>query len=143
MSIEQGEILISNASCILTMDDRRRELSGEDILIRAGRIVAIGPDLRAPKNAARINAQGCLVTSLLPGLVCNRLVAPSGGAPVARVHGVDHRIGSGDVPTALTHSPSPPNHNFSQVCVVMSLALRMGGNHLVVSNGRVPIAPAH
>ncbi|MGE4325729.1 MAG: amidohydrolase family protein, partial [Pseudodonghicola sp.] len=59
------EILIRNALAILTMDDARRELAGEDILIRDGVIAAIGPDLLAPGTAV-IEASGCVVT---PGLV--------------------------------------------------------------------------
>ncbi len=60
------EIIIKNADCILTMDDDRRELSGDDILIRGGRIAEIGANLNASEGAEQINAQGCLVT---PGLV--------------------------------------------------------------------------
>jgi len=60
------EIIIKNAACILTMDDDRRELSGDDILIRGGRIAEIGTNLNASEGADHINAQGCLVT---PGLV--------------------------------------------------------------------------
>jgi len=59
------DILIRNAFAILTMDDSRRELAGEDILIRDGVIAAIGPDLPAPR-AEVIEASGCVVT---PGLV--------------------------------------------------------------------------
>ncbi|MCV6585311.1 MAG: amidohydrolase family protein, partial [Marinibacterium sp.] len=47
------------------MDDERRELPGTDVLIRDGRIAAIGPDLHAPE-AEVILARGCVVT---PGLV--------------------------------------------------------------------------
>ncbi|XDA97560.1 8-oxoguanine deaminase [Sulfitobacter sp. LCG007] len=58
------EVLIRGAELILTMDDMRRELTGEDILIRDGTIAAIGPALSTTGEVIR--AQGCLVT---PGLV--------------------------------------------------------------------------
>jgi cytosine/adenosine deaminase-related metal-dependent hydrolase len=48
------------------MDDARRELSNQDILIRNGVIVEIGSDLPVPEGAKVVQAQGCLVT---PGLV--------------------------------------------------------------------------
>ncbi len=54
---------ITGADAILTMDDDRRELSGEDILVRDGAIVAIGRDLAADET---LDARGCVVT---PGLV--------------------------------------------------------------------------
>ncbi|WP_417677321.1 8-oxoguanine deaminase [Pseudodonghicola sp.] len=59
------EILIRNALAILTMDDARRELAGEDILIRDGVIAALGRGLSA-EGAEVIEASGCVVT---PGLV--------------------------------------------------------------------------
>ena len=58
--------LLRRADTILTMDDARRELSGEDILIRDGVIAAIGPALPAPEGAQVVDVAGCLVT---PGLV--------------------------------------------------------------------------
>ncbi|MDK3018133.1 8-oxoguanine deaminase [Pseudodonghicola flavimaris] len=58
------EILIRNACSILTMDDDRRELAGEDILIRDGVIAAIGPGLATTGEV--IEARGFVVT---PGLV--------------------------------------------------------------------------
>ena len=36
------EVLIRNADTVLTMDDKRRELSGADVLIRDGQIVEVG-----------------------------------------------------------------------------------------------------
>ncbi|WP_443070104.1 8-oxoguanine deaminase [Sulfitobacter sp.] len=48
------------------MDDARRELSNQDILIRNGVIAEIGSDLPVPEGAKVVQAQGCLVT---PGLV--------------------------------------------------------------------------
>tara|TARA_R110002049_G_scaffold10127_7_gene50595 strand:- start:8388 stop:9722 length:1335 start_codon:yes stop_codon:yes gene_type:complete len=59
-----AEILVRNADHILTMDDDRRELSGADILIRDGAIVAIGPGLQTVGEV--VLAHGCVVT---PGLV--------------------------------------------------------------------------
>lgn len=58
--------LIRQADCILTMDDARRELNGQDILIQNGQITGIGPELTAPPKAEIILAKGCVVT---PGLV--------------------------------------------------------------------------
>ena len=63
----QPEILIRNADHILTMDDRRAEFRGADILIRGGVIAAIRSDLAAHHPGAEVlNATGCVVT---PGLV--------------------------------------------------------------------------
>ncbi len=59
-----AEILIRNALSILTMDDTRRELAGDDILIRDGVIAAIGPALSSTGEV--VEAAGCVVT---PGLV--------------------------------------------------------------------------
>ncbi len=58
--------LLKEASTILTMDDARRELSNQDILIRNGMIAEIGPGLAVPEGAKVVPAKGCLVT---PGLV--------------------------------------------------------------------------
>lgn len=58
------ETLIKNADTIVTMDDTRRELNGADILIRAGQIVGIGPNLITTGNI--VSAVGCVIT---PGLV--------------------------------------------------------------------------
>ena len=61
-------LVIRDAQAILTMDDARRELAGEDILIRDGVISGIGPDLAggAAGGAEVLSARGCVVT---PGLV--------------------------------------------------------------------------
>ena len=59
-----SETLIRNADTILTMDDQRRELHGQDILIRDGVISRIGSDLTSPGPV--VSARGCVVT---PGLV--------------------------------------------------------------------------
>jgi cytosine/adenosine deaminase-related metal-dependent hydrolase len=56
-------VVIKNADVIVTMDARRRELSGADILIRAGEIADIGANLAGDEY---VSAAGCVVT---PGLV--------------------------------------------------------------------------
>lgn len=56
-------VVIRNADVIVTMDAKRRELSGADILIRNGEIAAIGKNLTGDEQ---VNAAGCVVT---PGLV--------------------------------------------------------------------------
>ncbi len=61
---ETREILIRRADTILTMDDERRELAGADVLLRGGRIVAVGAGLATTGTV--IEAAGCIVT---PGLV--------------------------------------------------------------------------
>jgi cytosine/adenosine deaminase-related metal-dependent hydrolase len=48
------------------MDDMRRELNGQDILIRNGKIAKLGQNLDVPEGAEVILANGCVVT---PGLV--------------------------------------------------------------------------
>ncbi len=58
--------LLRGADVVLTMDDARREITNCDILIKAGVIAAIGPDLQVPDVAQVVQAQGCLVS---PGLV--------------------------------------------------------------------------
>ena len=59
-----GSLLIKYAATIVTMDAARRELSGEDILIKDGQIRAIGKDLGMADEV--VHASGCVVT---PGLV--------------------------------------------------------------------------
>ena len=58
------EIVVKDASHLLTMDDDRRELQNVDIRINQGVITEIGPDLQTTGQV--ICAQGCVVT---PGLV--------------------------------------------------------------------------
>lgn len=60
-----GHRLIRGAELIVTMDDARREIAGEDLRLRDGAIAEIGPDLPAD-GAEIVDARGCLVT---PGLV--------------------------------------------------------------------------
>ena len=58
------DVLIQGADYILTMNDTREELRGADILIRDGKIAAIGQTLHS--DAETVLARGCVVT---PGLV--------------------------------------------------------------------------
>lgn len=58
------DVLIQGADYILTMNDTREELRGADILIRDGKIAAIGQTLHS--DAKTVLARGCVVT---PGLV--------------------------------------------------------------------------
>jgi len=55
--------VIKNADVVVTMDGTRREVTGGDVLIRNGVIIAVGQGLIGDKI---INATGCVVT---PGLV--------------------------------------------------------------------------
>ena len=59
------DILIRNATAVVTMNATRAEIAGGDVLIRGGVIAAVGVGLDAP-GAAVVNAAGCVVT---PGLV--------------------------------------------------------------------------
>lgn len=59
-----GEVLITGAEVIVTMDGARRELAGADLVLRDGVIAAIGQDLHS--SGEIVHAQGCVVT---PGLV--------------------------------------------------------------------------
>lgn len=59
-----GEYLIRGADALVTMNDRRDELHGADVLIRDGVIVGIGTDLHSQGDV--VSARGCVVT---PGLV--------------------------------------------------------------------------
>lgn len=59
-----GDIILSNADHILTMDDERRELKGADLRIRGGVIAEIGVGLSGGTES--IDASGCVIT---PGLV--------------------------------------------------------------------------
>lgn len=59
-------MLIKHADHILTMDDQRQELHGQDILVSNGRIMEIGAGLAPIGDHQTLNAAGCVVT---PGLV--------------------------------------------------------------------------
>ena len=60
-----ADTLIQNAGLVLTMDEVRRAVPSGDVLMRDGRILAVGRDLPAA-GCTVVNAEGCLVT---PGLV--------------------------------------------------------------------------
>jgi cytosine/adenosine deaminase-related metal-dependent hydrolase len=60
-----ADLLIRGAEAVLTMDEGLGELSGADVLVRGGEIVAVGAGLDAP-GAEVVLARGCVVT---PGLV--------------------------------------------------------------------------
>lgn len=60
----KNQILIHDADVVLTMDDKRRELSGADVLLRDGIIAQVGHGLVS--DGEHIDARGCVVT---PGLV--------------------------------------------------------------------------
>ncbi|MCX7287302.1 MAG: 8-oxoguanine deaminase [Rhodobacterales bacterium] len=62
---ERPDILIRNADVVVTMNARREELAGADVLVRGGGIHSVGPGLVAP-GAEVVEARGCVVT---PGLV--------------------------------------------------------------------------
>jgi len=59
------DLLIRNSDIVVTMNARRDELSGADVLVRGGAIAAVGSGLVAP-GAEVIDGAGCVVT---PGLV--------------------------------------------------------------------------
>ena len=59
-----AEILIRNATSVVTMNPARDEIPGGDVLIRGGAIAAVGQGLTT--TGAVIEAAGCVVT---PGLV--------------------------------------------------------------------------
>ncbi|MEC3862274.1 8-oxoguanine deaminase [Mesobacterium sp. TK19101] len=59
-----AELLIRNATTVLTMDDARTELSGADVLIRDGVIAGVGHGLATTGDT--VDGAGCVVT---PGLV--------------------------------------------------------------------------
>ncbi len=58
-------LLIKNADVLVTMDGLRREISGGDLFVRDGVIVAVGTDLSEVADEV-IDASNCVVT---PGLV--------------------------------------------------------------------------
>jgi 5-methylthioadenosine/S-adenosylhomocysteine deaminase len=58
-------MILLRGGTILTMDARRRTLRG-DLLVREGRIEAIGPRLRTPRGCEIVDCQG---KAVIPGLV--------------------------------------------------------------------------
>jgi 5-methylthioadenosine/S-adenosylhomocysteine deaminase len=63
---QEGQPIVLRNGTVLTMDDGHRVLSGADVLVVGDRIAEVGPNLRAPDNAAEIDASGGLV---MPGMV--------------------------------------------------------------------------
>ena len=59
-------LLIKHADRILTMDDQRQELRGQDILVANGKILKIGSGLASIGDHETLSALGCIVS---PGLV--------------------------------------------------------------------------
>ncbi len=60
-------LLLRDATLLVTMDEKRREIRGGSILIEGNRIVAVGPTSEVPQEADRvIDARGKMI---LPGLV--------------------------------------------------------------------------
>ncbi|RSM37501.1 amidohydrolase [Amycolatopsis balhimycina DSM 5908] len=58
--------VVLRGGTVLTLDDARRVLVGEDVLVEGGRITAIGPALEAPPGTTEIDATGGIV---LPGMI--------------------------------------------------------------------------
>jgi imidazolonepropionase-like amidohydrolase len=75
-----GDVLAIENVTVLPMD-RERELPGQTVIVRDGRIAAIGPaeSTRAPEGAVRVDGRGKV---LLPGLVDMHVhIAPGKGDP--------------------------------------------------------------
>ncbi|MGW4057052.1 amidohydrolase family protein [Amycolatopsis sp. NPDC004747] len=60
-----GSIVLRGGT-VLTLDDARRVLPGEDVLVEGDRIAAIGPALDVPPGTTEIDASGGIV---LPGMI--------------------------------------------------------------------------
>ncbi|WP_290057456.1 amidohydrolase family protein [Amycolatopsis solani] len=60
-----GSIVLRGGT-VLTLDDSRRVLAGEDVLVTGGEIAAIGPALEVPAGTEEIDATGGIV---LPGMI--------------------------------------------------------------------------
>ncbi|GHF91840.1 MULTISPECIES: amidohydrolase family protein [Amycolatopsis] len=60
-----GSIVLRGGT-VLTLDDARRVLPGEDVLVEGDRITAIGPALEVPAGTTEIDASGGIV---LPGMI--------------------------------------------------------------------------
>lgn len=58
--------VVLRGGTVLTLDDARRVLPGEDVLVQGDRIAAIGPALDVPPGTTEIDATGGLV---LPGMI--------------------------------------------------------------------------
>ncbi|MDX3189873.1 amidohydrolase family protein [Streptomyces sp. MN03-5084-2B] len=60
-----GSIVLRGGT-VLTLDDSRRVLTGEDVLVEGDRITAIGPALDVPAGTTEIDAGGGIV---MPGMI--------------------------------------------------------------------------
>ncbi|WP_410612723.1 amidohydrolase family protein [Amycolatopsis sp. lyj-109] len=60
-----GSIVLRGGT-VLTLDDARRVLTGEDVLVEGDRITAIGPALDVPPGTTEIDATGGIV---MPGMI--------------------------------------------------------------------------
>ncbi|MEV5718860.1 amidohydrolase family protein [Amycolatopsis mediterranei] len=60
-----GSIVLRGGT-VLTLDDARRVLTGEDVLVEGDRITAIGPALEVPAGTTEIDASGGIV---MPGMI--------------------------------------------------------------------------
>ncbi|MEV6824434.1 amidohydrolase family protein [Amycolatopsis sp. NPDC051102] len=58
--------VVLRGGTVLTLDDARRVLPGEDVLVEGDRITAIGPALDVPPGTTEIDAAGGIV---LPGMI--------------------------------------------------------------------------
>ncbi|MEV7095307.1 amidohydrolase family protein [Amycolatopsis sp. NPDC051045] len=58
--------VVLRGGTVLTLDDARRVLPGEDVLVEGDRITAIGPALDVPPGTTEIDATGGIV---LPGMI--------------------------------------------------------------------------
>ncbi|MEU5265195.1 amidohydrolase family protein [Amycolatopsis sp. NPDC021455] len=58
--------VVLRGGTVLTLDDARRVLVGEDVLVEGDRITAIGPALEVPPGTTEIDASGGIV---LPGMI--------------------------------------------------------------------------
>jgi len=67
--------LIKNAR-ILTMDDKLKEYSRADILVRGTKIAALGPDLPVPQNEPDLRIIDAAGKLAMPGLVNGHIHSP-------------------------------------------------------------------
>ncbi|MGW3960743.1 amidohydrolase family protein [Amycolatopsis sp. NPDC005003] len=58
--------IVLRAGTVLTLDDARRVLPGEDVLVDGDRIAAIGPALDVPPGTTEVDASGGVV---MPGMI--------------------------------------------------------------------------
>lgn len=82
---EAAADLLVTGGTVVTMDGARRVIGDGAVLVRAGRIAAVGPAAELPKDAAKVvDARGCAV---LPGLI---------DAHAHAGHGLIKTLGGGD-----------------------------------------------